>query len=139
MRALQCEVTKIKKIIGKIRKKIKHAFLHFENKIEELSDLTSDKFGSPWFLMSHLAWWGLWIGLEVEPYPYGLLTLIVSLEAIILSSLLLSSGSRQGDIEKKIARKDLSISKETKWMVEDIHEAIRDMQEDLRIIKDDKE
>lgn len=90
-------------------------------------------------MIFHVIWWGLWIGLKVEPFPYGLLTLIVSLEAIILSSLLLSSGNREGDIEKKIARKDLSISKETKWMVEDIHEIIRDMQEDVRLLREDDE
>jgi uncharacterized membrane protein len=63
----------------------------------------------------------------------------VSLEAIILSSLLLSSGNREGEVEKKIARKDLRISTETNIMVEEIHEAIRDMQEDIRTIKDDQE
>jgi len=62
----------------------------------------------------------------------------VSLEAIILSSLLLSSGNREGEVEKKIARKDLSISKETKWMVEDIHEIVRDLQEDIRILRDEE-
>jgi uncharacterized membrane protein len=68
-----------------------------------------------------------------------LLTLIVSLEAIVLSGLLLSSGNREGDIEKKIARKDLRISTETNIMVEEIHAAIRDLQEDLQILKQNKE
>ena len=63
----------------------------------------------------------------------------MSLEAIILSSLLLSSGNREGEVEKKIARKDLRISTETNIMVEEIHEAIRDIQEDIRIIKYDEE
>lgn len=123
----------------KIIKKIQHLFLHFENRVEELSDFTAEKSASPWFLVFHIVWWGCWIGFKVEAFPFGLLTLIVSLEAIVLSSLLLSSGNREGDIEKKIARKDLSISKETKWMVEDIHEAIRDMQEDIRIIRKEEE
>ena len=104
-----------------------------------MSDWTAEKSASPWFLVGHIVWWSIWIGFEIEPFPFGLLTLIVSLEAIILSSLLLSSGNREGEVEKKIARKDLSISKETKWMVEDIHEIIRDMQEDLRIIREDEE
>ena len=88
--------------------------------------------------MLHIIWWAVWIGFKIEPFPYGLLTLIVSLEAIILSSLLLSSGNREGEVEKKIARKDLSISKETKWMVEDIHEIVRDLQEDIRILRDEE-
>ena len=119
--------------------KLKHQFSHFEKRVEELSDFTAEKSASPWFLIIHMIWWACWIGFKVEAFPYGLLTLIVSLEAIILSSLLLSSGNREGDIEKKIARKDLSISKETNWMVEEIHEIVRDLQEDIRFLKDEEE
>lgn len=126
-------------MIKKILLKIKHVFLYFENKIEELSDWTSNVSASPWFLITHLIWWGSWIGFKVEAFPYGLLTLIVSLEAIFLSSLLLSSGNRQGEMEKKISRKDLSISKETKWMVEDIHEIVRDLEESVRLLRDEEE
>jgi uncharacterized membrane protein len=123
----------------KIFLKIKHLFLHFENKIEEMSDWTAETSASPWFLIFHIIWWALWIGFKLESFPYGLLTLIVSLEAIILSSLLLSSGNREGEVEKKIARKDLSISKETNWMVEEIHEIVRDLQEDIRVLRDEEE
>jgi len=123
----------------KIILKFKHQFAHFEKRVEELSDFTADKSASPWFLIAHIIWWGCWIGFKVEAFPYGLLTLIVSLEAIILSSLLLSSGNREGEQEKKIARKDLSISKETNWMVEEIHEIVRDLQEDVRILRDEEE
>jgi uncharacterized membrane protein len=41
-----------------------------------------------------MAWFGLWIGLGVEGYPYGLLTMIVSLEAIFLSTFVLISQNR---------------------------------------------
>ena len=126
-------------IIKKIIFNFKHNFEHFNKRVEELSDWTADISAHPLFLIFHAIWWGIWIGFKVEPFPYGLLTLIVSLEAIVLSSLLLSSGNREGEVEKKIARKDLSISKETNWMVEEIHEIIRDMQEDLRFLKDEEE
>jgi uncharacterized membrane protein len=119
--------------------KIKHGFLHFENRVEELSDWTAEMSASPWFLIFHIIWWACWIGFKVEAFPFGLLTLIVSLEAIVLSSLLLSSGNREGEVEKKIARKDLQISKDTNFMVEEIHEIVRDLQEDLRILKDEEE
>jgi len=119
--------------------KFKHLFLHFEKKIEELSDWTAEISASPWFLIIHAIWWACWIIFKVEPFPYGLLTMILSLEAIILSALLLSSSNREGDVEKKIARKDLSISKETNWMVEEIHEIIRDLQEDVRVLREEDE
>ena len=123
----------------KIFFKFKHIFLHFKNKIEEISDWTAEVSANPLFLIFHIIWWSCWIGFKVEAFPYGLLTLVVSLEAIILSSLLLSSGNREGDVEKKIARKDLSISKETNWMVEEIHEIIRDLQEDVRVLREEDE
>ena len=46
------------------------------------------------FVYIHLVWFGCWIGLGVERYPYGLLTMIVSLEAIFLSTFLLISQNR---------------------------------------------
>jgi uncharacterized membrane protein len=63
----------------------------------------------------------------------------VSLEAIVLSGLLLSSGNREGEQEKKIARKDLRISTETNMMVEEIQEILRDLQEDVRLLIDEEE
>jgi hypothetical protein len=39
--------------------------------------------GSMRFVYIHMAWLSCWIGFGVEHYPYGLLTMIVSLEAIL--------------------------------------------------------
>jgi uncharacterized membrane protein len=50
--------------------------------------------GSMAFVYIHIAWFGCWIGLGVEHYPYGLLTLIVSLEAIFLSTFVMISQNR---------------------------------------------
>ena len=50
--------------------------------------------GSMLFVYIHLVWFGLWIGLGVEKYPFGLLTMIVSLEAIFLSTFVLISQNR---------------------------------------------
>ena len=46
------------------------------------------------FVYIHVLWFGLWIGLGVERYPYGLLTMIVSLEAIFLSTFVMISQNR---------------------------------------------
>jgi len=125
--------------IKKLIIKAKHQFQHFEKRVEELSDWVSEISASPWFLILHIVWWSCWIGFKVESFPYGLLTLIVSLEAIILSSLLLSSGNREGEIEKKIARKTLNNTKEANWMTEEILEAVKDLQEDVRHLVDEGE
>jgi uncharacterized membrane protein len=50
--------------------------------------------GSMLFVYLHLLWFGCWIGFGVEKYPFGLLTMIVSLEAIFLSTFVLISQNR---------------------------------------------
>jgi uncharacterized membrane protein len=46
------------------------------------------------FVYIHLIWFGCWIGFGVEDYPFGLLTMIVSLEAIFLSTFVMISQNR---------------------------------------------
>jgi uncharacterized membrane protein len=50
--------------------------------------------GSMAFVYIHIIWFGCWIGFGVESYPYGLLTMIVSLEAIFLSTFVMISQNR---------------------------------------------
>jgi uncharacterized membrane protein len=50
--------------------------------------------GSMLFVYIHIVWFGSWIGFGVESYPYGLLTMIVSLEAIFLSTFVMISQNR---------------------------------------------
>ena len=50
--------------------------------------------GSMKFVYVHLIWFSAWVILRVEPYPFGLLTMIVSLEAIFLSTFVMISQNR---------------------------------------------
>jgi uncharacterized membrane protein len=50
--------------------------------------------GSMAFVYIHILWFGCWIGFGVEDYPFGLLTMIVSLEAIFLSTFVMISQNR---------------------------------------------
>jgi uncharacterized membrane protein len=50
--------------------------------------------GSMTFVYIHIIWFSCWIGFGVEAYPYGLLTMIVSLEAIFLSTFVMISQNR---------------------------------------------
>src|SRR5215467_7295575 len=50
--------------------------------------------GSMTFVYLHIVWFGCWIGFGVEDYPFGLLTMIVSLEAIFLSTFVMISQNR---------------------------------------------
>jgi uncharacterized membrane protein len=59
-----------------------------------LADAITAFAGSMAFVYIHLLWFGCWIGFGVEKYPFGLLTMIVSLEAIFLSTFVLLSQNR---------------------------------------------
>jgi uncharacterized membrane protein len=50
--------------------------------------------GSMAFVWIHVLWFAIWIGSGLEHYPYGLLTMIVSLEAIFLSTFVMISQNR---------------------------------------------
>lgn len=95
-----------------------------EKKTEELSDLAAHTFGTPWFLIVHIIWFAAWILFKVEPFPYGLLTMIVSLEAILLSGLILSATDRESERDRQVMNRDLRISKETQKLLEHMHEEL---------------
>jgi uncharacterized membrane protein len=59
--------------------------------------------GSMKFVYIHAIWFTLWIGLRVEDYPFGLLTMIVSLEAIFLSTFVMISQNRADEKRQVIA------------------------------------
>jgi uncharacterized membrane protein len=60
----------------------------------QLADAITAFAGSMLFVYIHVLWFGCWIGFGVEKYPFGLLTMIVSLEAIFLSTFVLISQNR---------------------------------------------
>jgi uncharacterized membrane protein len=72
--------------------------------LSRLADFTAAFAGTFSFLLLHVAWFAVWIAVNVnmvpgldtfDPYPFGLLTMVVSLEAIFLSCLVLISQNRQ--------------------------------------------
>jgi uncharacterized membrane protein len=87
-------------------------------RVQKVADWIADFSGSIPFLVLHIVFFAVWILLNVpgipgaplfDPFPYGLLTMVVSLEAIILSVFVLLSQNRQaakerirGDIEYEV-------------------------------------
>ena len=59
--------------------------------------------GSMKFVYLHVIWFTAWIGLRVEDYPFGLLTMIVSLEAIFLSTFVMISQNRADEKRQVLA------------------------------------
>jgi uncharacterized membrane protein len=73
---------------------VRHAHERAQSVENRVADRITAFAGSMVFVYIHLAWFGCWIGLGVEKYPFGLLTMIVSLEAIFLSTFVLISQNR---------------------------------------------
>ena len=69
-----------------------------EQRAESVQNRIADRItafsGSMAFVYLHVIWFACWIGFGVEKYPFGLLTMIVSLEAIFLSTFVMISQNR---------------------------------------------
>jgi hypothetical protein len=61
------------------------------------------RYGSMLFVYLHILWFAVWILSGVEHYPYGLLTMIVSLEAIFLSTFVMISQNRADEKRQVLA------------------------------------
>jgi uncharacterized membrane protein len=68
--------------------------------------------GSMAFVYLHVIWFASWIGFGVEKYPFGLLTMIVSLEAIFLSTFVMISQNRADAKRQVIADEQWTTVKE---------------------------
>jgi uncharacterized membrane protein len=73
---------------------LEHARKRAEGVQNRIADRITTFAGSMTFVYIHIVWFGCWIGFAVEGYPFGLLTMIVSLEAIFLSTFVMISQNR---------------------------------------------
>ena len=91
---------------------MEHAKKRAENVQNRIADKITDFAGSMWFVYLHIVWFSSWIGFGVEKYPYGLLTMIVSLEAIFLSTFVMISQNRADAKRQVIADQQWQTVKE---------------------------
>lgn len=80
--------------------------------LEALADRVAYWVGQPHFVTIHVLWFSLWTSvnggllgarLVFDAYPYGLLGIILAIEAALVTSLLLISNNRQNRFESKRA------------------------------------
>jgi len=84
---------------------------------ERLADAITSFSGSMLFVYIHIVWFGAWLLVNTgrvgispfDPFPYGLLTMMVSLEAIFLSTFVLISQNRFSDEADRRAELDVHI------------------------------
>jgi uncharacterized membrane protein len=82
---------------------VKDAEKHADELGNGLADAITRFAGSMTFVYLHVIWFAGWIGFGVESYPYGLLTMIVSLEAIFLSTFVMISQNRAAAKQQALA------------------------------------
>jgi uncharacterized membrane protein len=89
---------------------------HAQERAQSIENRVADRItafaGSMRFVYIHMLWFGCWIGFGVEHYPYGLLTMIVSLEAIFLSTFVMISQNRADAKRQAIADQQWQTVKE---------------------------
>ena len=92
---------------------------------QKIADWASSAFASAYFQIFHIIWWSSWIIIGIEKFPFGLLTLVVSLESILLSGLILNATNRQGDQDRKIIMKDLKLDQATHGHIEELRRHVQ--------------
>jgi uncharacterized membrane protein len=107
--------------------------------VEKVADWIAWFSGSMYFLGLNSLWFGVWIFLNVasvgvehfDPYPFGLLTMIVSLEAIFLSIFVLISQNRQAAKDRVRSDVEYEINVKAELEVAHLHEKTDKIHEDL--------
>ena len=76
---------------------------------DKFADMLTAKFGTVAFLGLNIIWFAIWIPINTgnvpfidpfDPFPFGLLTMIVSLEAIMLAIIVLISQNREAKVSE---------------------------------------
>ncbi|HEY0098216.1 MAG TPA: DUF1003 domain-containing protein [Pyrinomonadaceae bacterium] len=99
--------------------KLEHRELHGRSMGEKVSDFFVSIMGSMSFLVFHVVWFAVWFMVNLraipgvapfDPFPFGILTLIVSSEGVFLAIFILISQNRMTRQSDKRAHLDLQVS-----------------------------
>lgn len=111
---------------------------------DKIADAVTTFSGRLVFVYVHIAWFGTWIVLNTgkfgirpfDPFPYGLLTMVVSLEAIFLSTFVLISQNRLSEEAEKRADLNLQIALLTEHEVTRALKMLDGIEDKLGVKKD---
>jgi CRP/FNR family cyclic AMP-dependent transcriptional regulator len=107
--------------------------------LQRIADWIAWFSGSMPFLAVNTAWFVGWIAINTwsvgiprfDPYPFGLLTMIVSLEAIFLSIFVLISQNRQAEKDRVRSNIDYEVNVKAELEVAHLHDKTDRMQEKM--------
>lgn len=112
----------------------------------KLAEFISNWVGTMAFVYFHVVWFGIWILINTtgflssyvevfDPFPYGLLTMLVSLEAIFLSTFILINQNRQALVDTYRDLEEDEEEQEEEKEQEELEEDVQDIQKDIDDIK----
>jgi uncharacterized membrane protein len=106
--------------------------------VEKVADVIAAFSGSIAFLGLNAVWFACWIGWNVlpgvhhfDPYPFGFLTMVVSLEAIFLSIFVLVSQNRQGAKDRLRADAEYEVNLKAELEITHLHEKVDFLAEEI--------
>lgn len=106
--------------------------------IEKIADVIAEFSGSITFLFLNAAWFFCWIVWNTlprvhhfDPYPFGFLTMVVSLEAIFLSIFVLVSQNRQAAKDRLRADSEYEVNLKAELEVAHLHEKVDFLTEEI--------
>lgn len=108
--------------------------------LQSIADWIAEFSGSMPFLMLNALWFIVWISINVfplgivqfDPFPFGLLTMIVSLEAIFLSCFVLISQNRQSVKDRYKADLDYEVNLKAELEVAQLHGKVDRIYEEMQ-------
>jgi uncharacterized membrane protein len=115
---------------------VEHAKERAESVQNRIADRITAFAGSMAFVYLHILWFGSWIVFRVEHYPYGLLTMIVSLEAIFLSTFVMISQNRADAKRQVVADQQWQTVKEEDKQNEELLNLSRQILELTKAVHD---
>jgi len=115
---------------------------HERNLQGRIADVITSFSGRMIFVYVHVVWFGIWILINTgwfgvhtfDPFPYGLLTMVVSLEAIFLSTFVLISQNRMGEESERRADLDLHIGLLTEHELTRVLQMLDAIQDKLGVV-----
>jgi uncharacterized membrane protein len=115
---------------------------HERSQQDRIADAITSFSGRMMFAYVHIVWFAIWILINTgrfgvrafDPFPYGLLTMIVSLEAIFLSTFVLISQNRMGEETERRADLDLHIGLLTEHELTRVLQMLDAVQDKLGIV-----
>lgn len=127
-----------------IKNKLPHVKSHLEfrrGRLDKIADFMTEQFGSLWFLILNaivfVGWieWNLGLfGLPVfDPFPFGLLTMLVSLEAIFLAIIVLISQNRQSRVADIRQQLDFEVDYRAESEIKKILHKLEDIHRHLAV------